>query len=187
MRIRNIILIVAAFAYGIISGCGQSNEEAQEETKIVIGSETNDFEKLRKERPVSDKPIAEAVDLTKEPKHVAIVTKAEVIKTEATTEAATEAPPEEPAPSRSYYGVMELTAYEWTGFPCADGVYPVEWWTVASNDPALWHRRIYIEGYGDFYVHDRGGMASNVLDIYLGDVWTCYQFGRQTARIYVYD
>lgn len=186
MRTRNVLLIILVLIYGIITGCGEV-EEIQEETTINIDAAPTEFEELRQDRPVSDKPLIEAINLEKEVKQKAIVQKASEVTTEATTEAATEAPTEEPAPSMTFYATLELTAYEWTGYPCADGVYPVEWWTVASNDPGLWHRRIHIEGYGDFYVHDTGGMSMNVLDLYLGDVDACYQFGRRTANVYVYD
>ena len=86
-----------------------------------------------------------------------------------------------------YYATLELTAYIATGNPCADGAYPQVGYTVASNDPALWHRRIYIEGYGDYYVHDTGGMASNVLDVFVGSYDEAIQFGRRTADVYVYE
>lgn len=84
-----------------------------------------------------------------------------------------------------YVGEYELTAYEWTGCPCADGVYPQEGYTVASNDPNLWHRWINIDGYGNYYVHDTGGMSVNVIDIYLGDPEACVQFGRRSASVYL--
>jgi 3D (Asp-Asp-Asp) domain-containing protein len=87
-----------------------------------------------------------------------------------------------------YYATLELTAYIATGNPCAVGAYPQVGYTVASNDPALWHRRIHIEGYGDYYVHDTGGMASNVLDVFYGDDYDgAIQFGRRTADVYVYE
>lgn len=86
---------------------------------------------------------------------------------------------------QEYVGVYELTAYAETGSPCADGVYPRISHTAASNDPALWHRWIFIEGHGTYYVHDHGGMASNVIDIYLGDYDSCIQFGRQSAKVYI--
>lgn len=88
----------------------------------------------------------------------------------------------------TYIGEFCLTAYAATGSPCADGAMPSEWYTVACNDPALWHRTIYIEGYGTFYVHDRGGMPSyNILDVYLGDYDSCIQFGRQYASVYLVE
>ena len=81
-----------------------------------------------------------------------------------------------------YIGYFELTAYEWTGQPMADGQYPY-YGAVACNSLALgtW---IYIEGYGTFQVCDRGGMGNNVIDIYLGDPYVCEQFGRRGANVY---
>ena len=88
----------------------------------------------------------------------------------------------------TYLGCYTLTAYEYTGCCTADGSWPVEWWTVACNDPNLWHKRIFIEGYGDFYVCDTGGMSSyGIIDIYLGDVDACFQFGVREANVYVYE
>lgn len=83
-------------------------------------------------------------------------------------------------------GVYELTAYEWTGNPCANGNYPTEGYTVASNYFPI-GTRLYIEGLGEFVVEDTGGMSSNVIDIYMGDVESCMQFGRQTAEVYVIE
>ena len=94
---------------------------------------------------------------------------------------------EELAGTMTYYMDMELTAYEYTGCCTADGSWPVAWYTVASNDPALWHKRIWIEGYGEFWVCDTGGMASSVLDIYLGDYSSCIQFGRRYASVYIIE
>lgn len=89
---------------------------------------------------------------------------------------------------RTYVGEYELTAYIWTGNPCADGVYPCEGVTVASNDPALWHKCVYIEDYGVFYVHDTGAMSDNVIDIYVGDSYEkAVEFGRRSANIYVIE
>ena len=92
---------------------------------------------------------------------------------------------EEQEPIQEYVGVYELTAYAETGSPCADGDYPRVSHTAACNDPRLWHRWIYIEGLGTYYVHDTGGMSSNVIDIYLGDYDSCIQFGRQESNVYV--
>ena len=87
----------------------------------------------------------------------------------------------------SYYGCLELTAYTWTGNPCADGVYPSSGYTVACNNSDLWHHWIYIEGYGNYYVHDTGGMGYGVIDVYMDSYDACIQFGRRTANIYVID
>lgn len=97
-----------------------------------------------------------------------------------------EEPKEIPEASRTYLGVYELTAYEWTGNPCANGNYPSCGYTVASNTIPL-RSRIYIEGYGEYVVEDRGGMAGNVIDVYMGDYDFCIQFGRRTANVYLIE
>ena len=82
--------------------------------------------------------------------------------------------------------VFELTAYAWSGDPCANGEYPIPGYTVASN----WFpigTRLYIEGIGERVVTDTGGMSNNVIDIYMGDPESCWQFGRQTAEVYVIE
>lgn len=89
-------------------------------------------------------------------------------------------------PKRTLLGIYELTAYEWTGNPCSNGNYPTEGYTVACNSIAL-GTRIYIEGYGEYTVEDRGGMAGNVIDIYMGDYDSCIQFGRRSASIYLLE
>lgn len=103
--------------------------------------------------------------------------------TENTTEVTTEEPTTESA--YTYVGTFQLTAYTATGNPCADGVYPQVGYTVACNDKRLWHKWIYIEGYGTYYCHDRGGMANNVIDIFMKDRQTCINFGRQSANVYI--
>lgn len=85
-----------------------------------------------------------------------------------------------------YLGCYELTAYPWTGDPCANGNYPTLGYTVACNSLAL-GTRIYIEGYGEYVVEDRGGMAGNVIDVYMGDYESCIQFGRRSANVYLID
>lgn len=89
-----------------------------------------------------------------------------------------------------YYGTMDTTAYEWTERTCADGRYPELGYTAACNDPALWNHWVYIEGVGERYIHDHGDpevMGNTTVDIYMGDVDTCYQYGRQTCDIYIID
>lgn len=85
----------------------------------------------------------------------------------------------------TYLGVYELTAYIATGNPCADGIYPQVGYTIACNDPALWHKWVYIEGYGTYYCHDTGGMALNVIDVFVGSYDEAIQFGRRTANVYI--
>lgn len=87
--------------------------------------------------------------------------------------------------NHTYLGVYELTAYIATGNPCADGIYPQVGYTIACNDPALWHKWVYIEGYGTYYCHDTGGMALNVIDVFVGSYDEAIQFGRRTANVYI--
>lgn len=86
-----------------------------------------------------------------------------------------------------YMGNYELTAYIATGNPCADGVYPQVGYTAACNDPDLWHKWVHIEGYGDYYIHDTGGMASNVIDIFVSSYDEAIQFGRRQGEVYIID
>ena len=87
----------------------------------------------------------------------------------------------------TFYANMELTAYIETGNCCADGVYPEVGYTAACNDPALWHRWVYIDGVGTRYIHDTGGMGYGVIDVYVGDYNSAIQFGRQTANVYLME
>ena len=90
-------------------------------------------------------------------------------------------------PTRTFVGNYDLTAYVATGSPCADGSYPQVGYTVASNDPALWHKWIEIEGHGLFYVHDTGGMASSVIDVFVGSYDEAIQFGCRNANVYIVE
>ena len=85
----------------------------------------------------------------------------------------------------TFAGTYELTAYTATGNPTADGTMPSVGVTVACNDPSLWHRWIYIEGYGTYYCHDTGGMSVNVIDIFVGSYDEAIQFGRRSANVYL--
>lgn len=100
---------------------------------------------------------------------------------------AEEAAEEEPEQTKTYFNDFSLTAYCATGNPCADGVYPQTGYTAACNDPALWHKWIEIEGYGVFYVHDTGGMSSNVIDIFVGSYDEAIRFGRRSAGVYIIE
>lgn len=86
----------------------------------------------------------------------------------------------------TYLGEYQLTAYEWTGNPCANGNYPTCSYTVACNSLPL-GTRIYIEGYGEYVVEDRGASwhSSNWIDVYMGDYNSCIQFGTRSASVYL--
>ncbi|HAH17787.1 MAG TPA: hypothetical protein DCL29_02030 [Eubacterium sp.] len=82
-----------------------------------------------------------------------------------------------------YIGVYQLTAYTWTGNPCANGNYPTAGYTCACNSLPL-GTVVYIEGYGTYVVEDTGGMGGGVIDIYMDSYDACIQFGRQSANVY---
>lgn len=88
--------------------------------------------------------------------------------------------------SREYLGVFQITAYEWTGNPCANGRYPTVGYTVACNSLPL-GTRVYIDGVGERVVEDRGASwhASNWMDLYLGDVSSCNAWGVQSRNVYI--
>lgn len=92
---------------------------------------------------------------------------------------------EEQEPEMTYYGTMEMTAYVATGNPCADGVYPQVGLTVACNNSELWHKTIFIEGYGTRYVHDTGSMGKGVIDLFVGSLDEAYNIGRRKVEVYI--
>ena len=120
---------------------------------------------------------AEAV--RNEPESVVYAEAEEVIEPE---EIAEESPEEE----LEYLGTFEMTAYEWTGNPCANGNYPEVGYTVACNSLPL-GTTVYIEGVGYRVVEDRGAEwhGSNWMDLYLGDVDSCYEWGVRSVDVYV--
>lgn len=102
--------------------------------------------------------------------------------------------PEEPVaveeeaeePEMEFLGYYDMTAYEWTGNPCANGNYPTEGYTIACNSLPL-GMEVYIEGVGYRVVEDRGAEwhSDNWMDLYLGDVASCYEWGVRTVAVYV--
>lgn len=90
----------------------------------------------------------------------------------------------DPSDSEANTGsIFQLTAYTWTGNPMANGQYPYVG-ACASNYFPL-GTVLYIEGYGTYTVCDRGGMANNVIDIYMETYEECIQFGRRSALVTV--
>lgn len=88
----------------------------------------------------------------------------------------------------TYLGVFDVTAYEWTGNPCANGNYPSEGYTVACNSLPL-GTTVYIEGVGYRVVEDRGATwhSDMWMDLYLGDVGSCYEWGVRSLDVYIVD
>lgn len=83
----------------------------------------------------------------------------------------------------TFMGCWEISAYEETGNCCANGNYPTVWYTCAFNEAPL-GATIYVEGLGYFVNEDICGTPGR-LDIYLGDVGVCEQFGIQYHNVYI--
>jgi 3D (Asp-Asp-Asp) domain-containing protein len=83
----------------------------------------------------------------------------------------------------TYMGVWEISAYEYTGNPTASGTMPTKWHTCAFNSAPL-GATIYIPGLGYFLNEDVCGTPGR-LDIFLGDVEECEQFGIQSHDVYI--
>ena len=89
-------------------------------------------------------------------------------------------------PGLVYIGDYRITAYEWTGNPCANGNYPSEGYTVACNDLPF-GTEVYTDGVGWRVVEDRGGGGEGWMDLYLGDIDACYDWGVQYRSVYIYE
>lgn len=89
-------------------------------------------------------------------------------------------------PDMEYLGTFEATAYEWTGNPCANGNYPTVGYTVACNSLPL-GTVLYVEGIGYRTVEDRGAdwHSDRWLDLYMGDVTACYEWGVRDVEVYI--
>lgn len=101
-------------------------------------------------------------------------------------EAEEAATPSEESEEMEFLGYFDMTAYEWTGYPCANGNYPSVGYTVACNSLPL-GTEVYIEGVGYRVVEDRGAdwHSYNWMDLYLGDEAACYEWGIRTVAVYV--
>ena len=83
-----------------------------------------------------------------------------------------------------YLGTLRLTAYEHDGTLCANGNYPSEWWTCASNELPF-GTIVEISGLGRWIVEDTGAFGYGALDLFLGDPDVCEEFGVQYADVWV--
>lgn len=92
------------------------------------------------------------------------------------------------SPGLVYLGEYEITAYEYTGSTCANGNYPTPWYTVACNSLPF-GTELYIDGVGYVIVEDRGAdwHSSNWLDLYIGDIDACYEWGVQYRDVYLVE
>lgn len=195
-----IIVIIVAVSLSINNVNNKDITSIQASVEANITTTTEELTTITTEEITTEVSTTEVTteELTTVTEELTTACTEEVIEiyiedTEAEYEAYTECVEEETEAqiesSLTYYGYKELTAYEWTGNTCADGVYPQTGYTVASNDSNLWHRWIYIDGLGTYYVHDHMAdwVGSEIIDIYMGDVDTCNAFGRQEAEVYLID
>ena len=107
------------------------------------------------------------------------------IKTEAGYVCAEFVQEHNPLGDMEYLGEWHITAYAYTGSPCANGRYPTEGYTVACN--ALpFGTEIYIDGVGFRTVEDTddGSMGLQWCDVYMTNVSDCIQWGSQYRRVW---
>lgn len=189
-----------------VAALEQQNNELQDELHSCTDALENDISSVTDATMVLEKDISDVNDdvkdlKEKEEEREKEAEEAEKKKSEAKTsskKASVSAPQPQAQPtvevveettvasSDGYLGNYELTAYTWTGNPCASGVYPEDGITVASNTIPL-GTKIYIEGIGERTVQDTGGMGGGVIDIYMDSYNDCIQFGRQSAEVYVLE
>ncbi len=93
--------------------------------------------------------------------------------------------PEDPQDDMELLGTWRITAYAWTGNPCANGNYPTTGYTIACNSLPF-GTQIYVEDVGIRVVEDRGPayLGSEWCDLYLGDYNSCVQWGSQQKRVW---
>ena len=100
----------------------------------------------------------------------------------------TEEPQENDIDNMTYLGTYQITAYEETGYCCANGNYPTVGHTIACNSLPF-GTVVHIDGVGYRTVEDRGGSyhVDNWIDLYMGDVSACYQWGVQYRDVWLVE
>jgi len=95
---------------------------------------------------------------------------------------------DDPLDAFTYMGTWHTTAYAYTGSACANGNFPEAGYTIACNSLPF-GTEVYISGVGFRTVEDRGPtyLGDAWLDIYMGDVSQCIQWGEQYRDVYVVE
>lgn len=172
MRLRFIVLIISIYANVILAPMVIHNEQI---TKDLVESIVEEHFEISKNR--NDAIVEEYEEIIEElyEEYIEEIYEEEV-----------EIYQEENDYGMTYIGVFEITAYEWTGNTCANGNYPTVGYTIACNALPI-GTQVYIEGIGYRTVEDRGATwhSDNWLDLYLGDISSCYSFGRQYLEVYI--
>lgn len=85
-------------------------------------------------------------------------------------------------------GEWHITAYTWTGSPCANGNYPTSYYTIACNSLPF-GTRVYIQDVGVRVVEDRGPdyLGSAWCDVYMDSVSECVAWGSQYKKVYLLE
>lgn len=94
----------------------------------------------------------------------------------------------DPLDGMTYLGTWRVTAYAYTGSPCANGEYPEAGRTIAHNSLPF-GTRVYIDGVGIRTVEDRGPawLGDAWCDLYLGDTQECVAWGDQYREVWRID
>lgn len=188
-----IILVVFLLVIAYFAFWPEKTEEPMEEV-----SETKTIEIVADEDPEVIEELVEEEEIIEEVEEIEVVEELELMAgaipeeyMEEESEEVYEETYVEPETNEDgwiYLGTFEMTAYEWTGYTCANGNYPTEGYTVACNSLPL-GTRVYIDGVGYRTVEDRGASwhADNWMDLYLGDVSACMQWGIRYVSVWIVE
>ena len=92
---------------------------------------------------------------------------------------------DDPMAGMEQLGTWRITAYTWTGYPCANGNYPSDGYTIACNSLDF-GTKVYIDGIGFRTVEDRGPswLGSEWCDVYMSSYSACVQWGSQQRKVW---
>ena len=93
---------------------------------------------------------------------------------------------EDPCDKWQYLGRWDLTGYCWTGYPCANGEYPVAGYSLAHNTLPL-GSKIWISGVGQRTVTDRGpsSLGGSWADIFMSSYSEAVAWGMQKRDVWL--
>lgn len=189
---RAIIAILLATVATIVCIIGSQEEEPvpkktiklifmQEHTMVDYGAAetyvTDKIDEKKAKVEEYEKQKAEYQELAKEKHEEYLAYLAQQRKARQVASQVTYSEPTTPVESSSveggYLGSFKCTGYVATGNTCANGNYPTSGYTIASNSLPM-GTRVYIEGIGERVVEDTGGMANNVIDVFVDSTSEAY-------------
>ena len=162
---------------------GATLDEGLNEEEPLIEESSSAGEEVAEDETATE-PLAEPEEIIEEE----IIEEPEEITEETIEEEAVMVDSTEEESGMIYMGEYQITAYEWTGNPCANGNYPTPGYTVACNSLPF-GTVVYIEGVGYRTVEDRGASwhSDQWIDLYLGDVLECFHWGVQYLDVWVVE